>query len=96
MANGHGGARPGAGKKKGQIHEATRIAKTAIENAFAHLQAKDGKDFNTWAENNTDDFYKLLFPKLLPVQMQHSGNPDDDTPIGVVERVIRKATHAPD
>lgn len=74
MANGHGGARPGAGKKKGTVHEATRIAKTAIENAFAHLQSKDGKDFNTWAEQNTDDFYKLLFPKLIPVQVNHADN----------------------
>lgn len=74
MANGHGGARTGAGKKKGTVHEATRIAKTAIEDAFAHLQGVEGKDFKTWAEDNTDDFYKLLFPKLLPVQVNHADN----------------------
>ena len=71
MANGHGGRRANAGKKKGQTHAATRHAKAAIEDAFAHLQKQRGKDFNTWAEQNTDDFYKLLFPKLLPVQLNH-------------------------
>lgn len=74
MANGHGGKRQGAGKKKGQTHEATRTAKAAIESAFAHLQEQEGKDFNTWAEQHTDDFYKLLFPKLLPVQVNHGDN----------------------
>ena len=72
MANGHGGARAHAGKKKGQVHASTRLAKTAIEDAFAHLQGEPGKDFPTWCKQNTDDFYKLLFPKLLPVQLNHA------------------------
>lgn len=85
MANGHGGRRAGAGKKKGTVHEATRKAKEAIELAFAHLQGVEGKDFHTWAEMNTDDFYKLLFPKLLPVQMQHAG--EDGGPIRSLSRI---------
>lgn len=68
-----GGARVGAGRPKGSQNRTTAEAKAAIESAFEHLQAKTAtrKDFKSWAEDNTDDFYKLLFPKLLPVQLNH-------------------------
>lgn len=58
----------------GTPNKNTVVAKTAIEDAFAHLQnrAKDRKDFRSWAEDNSSDFYKLLFPKLLPVQINHA------------------------
>lgn len=68
-----GGKRAGAGRPKGKPNKTTAEAKAAIESAFEHLQAKsdERKDFKSWAEDNTDDFYKLLFPKLLPVQVNH-------------------------
>lgn len=83
-----GGARPGAGKKKGTVHESTRRAKEAIEQAYAHLQGVPGKDFLSWVEANTDDFYKLLFPKLLPVQMQHAGENGGPIKLSRIESVI--------
>ena len=72
------------GRVAGVPNVTTRAAKTAIENAFAHLQGQPGKDFNTWAEANTDDFYKLLFPKLLPVQLNHGG--DTGGPLQIIIR----------
>lgn len=71
-----GGRRPGAGRPKGVPNRTTAEAKAAIEQAFDHLQTKTAnrKDFKSWAEDNTDDFYKLLFPKLLPVQVNHADN----------------------
>jgi hypothetical protein len=65
------------GRTKGTRNKSTVEAKAAIEGAFAHLQTTKkgaGKRFNEWAEANTDDFYKLLFPKLLPVQVNHADN----------------------
>lgn len=71
-----GGKRHGAGRPKGSQNKTTVFAKAAIEGAFAHLQRKtaERKDLESWAEDNTDDFYKLLFPKLLPVQLNHGDN----------------------
>ena len=61
------------GRQAGTLNKTTVEAKAAIEDAFAHLQTKtaDRKDLRSWAEDNADRFYELLFPKLLPVQMQH-------------------------
>lgn len=69
-----GGKRQGAGRPRGSQNKTTAEAKAAIEAAFDHLQGKTDarKDFKSWAEDNTDDFYKLLFPKLLPVQLNHA------------------------
>lgn len=68
-----GGKRQGAGRPKGAQNKTTVYAKAAIEGAFEHLQKRksERQDLNSWAEDNVDDFYKLLFPKLLPVQLNH-------------------------
>jgi hypothetical protein len=60
------------GRTKGTLNKSTATAKTAIEDAYAHLQGIEGKDFKTWAEQNLGDFYKLLLPKLLPLQLNHA------------------------
>lgn len=72
MANGHGGRRAGAGKKLGTTHESTRIAKEAIEIAFTGIGGV--ARLQKWAHENEGDFFKLLFPKLLPVQVNHGDN----------------------
>lgn len=77
------------GRKKGEPNKVTIIAKEAIEDAYAHLQSIPGADFRSWALANQDDFYKLLFPKLLPVQMEHSGTVTHE--VKEVARLIRHA-----
>lgn len=85
MANGHGGKRANAGRKVGQTNESTRIAKEAIEMVFDKLGGVEA--MARWATNNPDDFYRLIFPKLLPVQMQHSGAIEHE--IRQIDRRIR-------
>ena len=72
MANGHGGKRAGSGKKKGQVHPQTRVAKEAIEMAFEGIGGV--KRLTAWAEQNEGDFFRLIFPKLIPVQLNHADN----------------------
>lgn len=66
------------GRQKGTPNRVTVEAKAAIEDAFAHLQNKPNtdsrRDFRSWAEDNAGEFYKLLFPKLIPVQVNHADN----------------------
>lgn len=76
----------GKGRPKGSVNKTTALAKEAIEGAFLHLQGVPGKDLQSWAEDNTDDFYKLLFPKLLPVQMQHSGEDGGKLVVNIVRQ----------
>jgi hypothetical protein len=72
MANGHGGKRSGAGRKQGQVNESTRIAKEAIELVFEELGG--WRAMAAWARENQNDFYRLIYPKLLPVQLNHADN----------------------
>jgi hypothetical protein len=64
----------GKGRVKGVPNKVTAQAKEAIEDAFTHLQQTRDKNLRKWAEENTDSFYTVLFPKLIPVQMQHQGH----------------------
>lgn len=54
------------------MNETTRIAKDAIELVFEDLGGWQA--MAAWARENQADFYRLIFPKLLPVQMQHAGH----------------------
>ena len=81
-----GGARPGAGRPKGSIAQHTRQAKEAIEQVFEHLQQNDATSLQTWASQNLDTFYTQLFPKLIPVQMQHSGENGGKLVVNIVRQ----------
>lgn len=69
---GTGGKRPGAGRPKGAQNKTTAHAKEAIEQAFANIGGVDA--LTAWANENQGDFFKLIFPKLLPVQLNHGDN----------------------
>lgn len=64
----------GPGRPKGVPNKATAEAKAAIEEAFAHLERKPDKGLKKWAEANETLFYTQLFPKLLPLQVNHADN----------------------
>lgn len=70
MANGHGGKRKNAGRKKGSLGERTRIAKEAIELVFDEIGGVQA--MADWAKDNRGDFYKMIYPKLIPVQLNHA------------------------
>lgn len=84
MANGHGGARPNAGKKKGQQHPQTRKAHEAIAIAFDKIGGVDA--LVTWAKANPDSFYERVWPKIIPVQLNHA-NAEGDGDHAVVHRI---------
>lgn len=84
MANGHGGARSGSGPKKGSTQARTRKAHEAIALAFDKIGGIAA--LVRWAKANPDAFYERVWPKIIPLQLQHSGNPDDATPVRV-ERI---------
>ena len=82
MANGHGGRRPGAGGKKGVPRTKTKQAYEAIEMAFEGIGGV--KALTAWARENPSDFYKVIFPKIIPV---HVGG-DPENPLRVVNEIV--------
>lgn len=84
MANGHGGARVGAGAKKGAQRESTQRAHEAIHIAFERIGGVEA--LTRWAEENRDSFYERVWPKIIPVQMHHSG--DEGGPIEIRKIVL--------
>ena len=84
MANGHGGKRAGAGGKAGVPRTKTKKAYEAIELAFEGIGGVAA--LIAWARENQGDFYKLIFPKIIPVQLNHA-NADGDGDARVVHRI---------
>ena len=85
MANGHGGKRPGAGTKPGVPRsEKTKKAHEAIHAAFEGIGGV--KALTRWADENRDAFYERVWPKIIPVQMQHSG--EDGGPIQSINEIV--------
>ncbi len=72
MANGHGGKRKNAGAKKGEPRTKTKQAYEAIEMAFEGIGGVPA--LTAWARENQGDFYKIIFPKIIPVQLNHGDN----------------------
>lgn len=70
MANGHGGKRQGAGGKAGVPRTKTKKAYEAIEAAFDEIGGV--KALVAWAKENQSDFYKVIYPKIIPVQLNHA------------------------
>lgn len=86
-----GGARPGAGRKKGVPTKMTLAAKEAIQYAFLGLGGADR--LVAWAQEdklNERSFWTQIYPKLLPLQV--TGDPANPLAIQAVEwRVIDPA-----
>lgn len=67
------------GRKKGTPNKKTREVKEAIAQCFEEMGGV--KSLKVWAESNPDTFYGQVWPKLLPIQHKHGGDPDNDAPI---------------
>lgn len=59
----------GKGRPKGAVNKTTAEAKEAIAQAFVGIGGQ--KAFEAWAKSNPDVYYASVFPKLLPVQVNH-------------------------
>lgn len=53
------------GRIKGQPNKVGVGAKAAIEWCFEAMGGPQG--LKDWADNNPDDFYKVIWPKILPL-----------------------------
>ena len=79
-------ANAGKGRKRGVPNKTTMMAKAVIANAFDRMGGVDA--LVTWATKNDDNrgaFYKLIYPKLLPLQVTG----EDGDAIKVVNEVRR-------
>lgn len=62
------------GRKKGTPNKMTANAREAIGQAF---EAAGGvAAFGKWARTNQTDFYTRVFPRILPKEVELSGNPE--------------------
>ena len=78
-----GGKRAGAGAKPGVPRTKTKKAYEAIELAFEGIGGVTA--LTEWARENQGDFYKTIFPKIIPVQIAG----DEDNPLRVINEVKR-------
>jgi len=63
------------GRTKGTPNKKTREAKDAISAAFDGIGGV--KALTKWAKENQAAFYTSIYPKLLPVQHKHGGDPEN-------------------
>lgn len=90
MANGHGGRRKGAGAKAGVPRTKTKKAYEAIELAFEGIGGVEA--LTRWARENPSDFYKTIFPKIIPVQI--GGDPEN--PLTIVNEIALRGVRPAD
>lgn len=66
----------GKGRPKGSLNKTTMAAKESIETAFERIGGVDA--LCDWAEKpaNRGIFYSTIYPKLLPLQLNHTGSID--------------------
>lgn len=84
MAGGWGGARPGAGAKKGVQRERTKQAHEAIALAFDEIGGVEA--LTAWARENQSAFYERVWPKIIPVQLNHADADGDKLVITIVRQ----------
>ena len=75
MAKFEKGRKKTGGKKKGTVHESTKIMKTVKEtvlNAFNDLQSDPVANIKSWGKENPKDFYNIA-AKLIPTETVIAG-----------------------
>jgi hypothetical protein len=75
LGNGNLAARKGAGRPKGSQNKTTKAAKEAIMMAAEGLGG--GKRLTEWAKEdpvNERAFWVSIYPKLLPLEVNATGN----------------------
>jgi len=75
---------PGAGRKAGTPN---KIPKTAKDNVVAVFEELGGiKAMAEWATSNKTEFYRGVYPRILPVDTHVSGQLGSYTAVPVSER----------
>lgn len=84
MANGHGGARPNSGPKKGSKNRQTVAVKQCILNAFEHIGGVE--NLAKWAMENQTEFYTKMYVKVMPTEV--TGEDGGDIQFTIIKKVI--------
>lgn len=75
------------GRQAGTPNKVTAEAKAAIEECFRRLGDVDA--LVAWAEENRSTFYEKIWPKVMPLQVKHGGDDENESPIvHEIRRVI--------
>jgi hypothetical protein len=72
MARAKGSSNPNAGRKAGVPNALTASMKESIQAAFKALQ-ESPQSLEKWAEENPGEFYKHIWVKMLPKELEHGG-----------------------
>ncbi len=72
MAGRKKGTAKTGGREKGTLNTNTKQVKDVLANVFSELQDDKTCNLLAWGKENPTEFYKLA-AKLIPTQMQHSG-----------------------
>lgn len=78
MAKGH----KTGGRQKGTPNSVTTNAKGAIEECFQRLGGVVALE--AWAKENQTDFYKVVWPKILPLTVAG----DKENPLNVINTIL--------
>jgi hypothetical protein len=83
------GSKPGerrGGRQKGTPNKTTKAAKEAIHECFERLGSVDG--LHEWAQDNKKEFYTVIWPKIIPLQVGgEEGNP-------IVTEIVQRIVHS--
>ena len=83
MANGHGGARPGSGRRRGGTNANIDMVRNALRESFTQL----GKEAYLRHVGETDPkTYCALLGKLLPAEIQAEVTGADGGPLEIMWR----------
>lgn len=63
-----------AGKPRGRKDSRTIAVERAIQNTFNDLQDIPDKTLTSWAVDNTTAFYTILYPKIIPKNINVSSD----------------------
>lgn len=80
------------GRSKGTPNKATANAKAAIEQVFTGLG--DAEALELWARESAENlkaFYVTIWPKVLPLQVNGSGEDGEH-----IHRIVKEYVNAPD
>jgi hypothetical protein len=82
------GSKPGerrGGRQKGSQNKVTKAAKEAIAECFENMGSTEG--LTKWAKDNQKEFYTLIWPKIIPLQVGgEQGNP---IVTEIVQRIVK-------
>lgn len=73
------------GRTKGKPNKVSQSAKVAIEWCFEQMGGPQG--LKDWADKNPTDFYKIVWPKIIPLTL--AGDKDNPLQTKITIEVVK-------